>query len=177
MSQQSHTTPAPITLRAVEPADLDFLYLAENDSSAWSVASTTAPMSRLMLQEYIEQYSADLYRDKQLRLIAQESATGKVIGIVDLYDYDPRNSRAAVGIYIAPQLRSQGYGKQALDALCSYAQEFVGIHTLYAFIAQYNIASRHIFAHCLFVETATLPQWIKTPQGYTSAIIVQRIRE
>lgn len=175
----SHTSPhtlPPITLRAVEPEDIDFLYLAENDSQAWSTASTSAPMSRLMLQEYIRQYSADLYRDKQLRLIAQDTHTQQSIGIVDLYDYDPRNSRAAIGIYISPAMRSRGYGKSALEALCHYAQEMVGIHTLYAFIAESNTPSRNIFAHCQFTEAATLQHWIKTPQGYTAAIIVQRLK-
>lgn len=164
-----------IILRAVEPADLDFLYLAENDTQAWNVASTTAPMSRLLLQQYIEQYTADLYRDRQLRLIATDSAHNR-IGIVDLYDYDVRNSRAGVGIYITPSLRSQGYGTKVLDTLCHYAQSFLDIHNLYAFIGEDNIASQHIFTHCGFTHTATLPHWTKTPQGYLATLIMQRVK-
>ena len=163
-----------IILRAVEPNDLDFLYLAENDAQAWCHASTTAPMSRLMLQEYVEQYTADLYRDRQLRLIATHAHTGERIGIADLYDYDPRNSRAGIGIYTQPQYRSKGFATETLRALCRYAQEFLGIHMLYAIIEESNATSRHIFARCGFIHTATLEQWVKTPQGYTSAVIMQR---
>ncbi|MBP3671903.1 MAG: GNAT family N-acetyltransferase [Bacteroidaceae bacterium] len=163
-----------IVLRAVEPHDLDFLYIAENDAQAWNIASTTAPMSRLMLQHYIEQYSADLYRDHQLRLIAERTDNGERIGIVDLYDYDVRNSRAGVGIYITPAMRHRGYGTSALHALCRYAQEFLGIHMLYAHIGNDNAASISIFAKCHFTHTATLPMWIKTPHGYIDAIVMQR---
>lgn len=163
-----------IILRAVEPADLDFIFLAENDSSSWKASSTVAPMSRYMIQQYIDTYRADIYQDRQLRLIATHARTGQRIGIVDLYDYDPRNSRAGVGIYITATHRLQGYGTSALEALCHYAQEFLGIHMLYATIASDNQPSIHIFTRCRFTPTATLPHWIKTSQGYTSAIIMQR---
>lgn len=166
-----------ITLRAVEPADIDFIYLAENDAQAWNASAAVAPMSRLMIQQYIDTYRADLYADRQLRLIAINASSGERLGIADLYDFDPRNSRAGVGIYIAPSLRKQGYGKRVLDLLCHYAQDFIGIHNLYATIPTDNTPSRHIFAQCGFTEIATLPHWIKTTQGYTSAVFTGRIAE
>lgn len=165
-----------IELRAVEPNDLDFIYLAENDAQAWNASATVAPMSRFMIQQYIESYRADIYTDRQLRLIAIDTTTGERIGIADLYDFDPRNGRAGVGIYIDPAIRNKGYGRKVLDLLCHYAQEFVGIHNLYATIPTDNAPSRIIFAQCHFTETATLPHWIKTPQGYTSAVMVMRIK-
>ena len=58
-----------IALRAVEPSDLDFIFWAENDTQAWSASATVAPMSRFMIQQYIDSYRADLYQDRQLRLI------------------------------------------------------------------------------------------------------------
>ena len=166
-----------ITLRAVEPNDLDFIFLAENDSRSWKASSTVAPMSRYMIQQYINAYRADIYQDRQLRLIATHAHTGQRIGIVDLYDYDPRNSRAGVGIYIIATHRSQGYGTSALEALCRYAQDFLGIHSLYATIAEDNRASLQLFARCDFIQTGSLRQWIKTSQGYASAIMMQRIAE
>ena len=164
-----------IALRAVEPDDIDFLYLAENDSQAWSASATVAPMSRHILQQYLEQYRADLYADRQLRLIAIERKTGNKIGIADLYDYDPRNNRCGVGIYIAPNMRGKGYGRLMLGLLSVYAQEFLGIHNLYAIISTDNTPSRHVFAHCGYSEVAILPQWIKTSRGYTSAVFTTKI--
>ncbi len=174
---QSILKEGDILLRAVEPTDLDFIFLAENDSQSWKASSTVAPMSRYLIQQYVESYQADIYQDRQLRLIATHIDTGERIGIADLYEYDPRNSRAGVGIYIVASHRSQGYGTSTLRALCHYVQDFLGIHSLYATIGEDNVASLHLFAHCGFVQTGTLHQWVKTPRGYTSAILMQRIAE
>ncbi len=166
-----------ITLRAIEASDVDFVYLAENDAQAWSVAATVAPMSRMLIQQYVEQYTADIYRDRQLRLIVTHCDTGERIGIVDLYDYDPRNSRAGVGIYIVPAYRAQGLGVRSLSVMCQYAQEFLAIHNLYAVVAEDNVASLKIFGKCRFVEVATLSEWVRTAQGYKSAVLLQRIAD
>lgn len=166
-----------ITLRAIEPDDLDFVYLAENDTHSWHSSATVAPMSRYLIQQYIESYRADIYQDRQLRLIATHTLTGERIGVADLYDFDPRNSRAGVGIYIAPNMRGKGYGKQMLALLSDYAQQFIGIHNLYAIISTDNTPSRQVFAHCGYNEIATLPHWVKTSQGYTSATIVMCIKQ
>ncbi len=176
MDTNSYIQEQEIILRAVEPSDLDFLYLAENDRQAWSNAATVAPMSRMLLQHYIEQYTADIYSDRQLRLIAIHSSTGERLGIVDLYDFDPRNSRSGVGIYIVPAARCKGYGKLSLLALCHYAQTFLGIHNLYAVIAEDNAASIALFQSCHFTTIASLPHWIKTNNGFTCAIMMQRIK-
>ena len=70
MSQIPFLEEQDIVLRAVEPADLDFMYIAENDTNAWNASATIAPMSRYMIQQYIDMYRADIYQDRQLRLIA-----------------------------------------------------------------------------------------------------------
>lgn len=177
MNATTHIEKNGIALRAVEPTDLDFIYLAENDANAWNASATVAPMSRMMIQQYIEIYRADLYADRQLRLIAVDTTSGERLGIADLYDFDPRNNRAGVGIYIVPAMRQRGYGKRVLDLICHYAQDFIGIHNLYATIPTDNVPSRSIFAQCGFAEIATLPHWIKTQQGYTSAVFTSKIAE
>lgn len=65
----NYLTGKQIELRAVEPEDLDALYRWENDSSLWIYGSTVSPFSRYLLKQYIENYTADITRDKQLRLI------------------------------------------------------------------------------------------------------------
>ena len=41
-----------VTLRALEPEDLELLYHIENDDKLWNVGITNVPYSRFMLQEY-----------------------------------------------------------------------------------------------------------------------------
>lgn len=164
-----------ILLRAIEPEDLDYLYQRENHSSVWHDGATIAPYSRQLLHEYIRQYTADIYRDRQLRLIITLANNDQTIGIADLYDFDPRNRRAGIGIYIDNEYRCQGYGKESLQTLCHYAFQFLHLHQLYAFIRVTNLPSRNLFAACGFSHSATLRSWLLSPEGNTDALIMQRI--
>lgn len=164
-----------ITLRAIEPTDIDYLYQRENSSSVWHDGATIAPYSRQLLLEYIEQYTADIYRDRQLRLIITLTDCNRTIGIADLYDFDPRNSRAGIGIYIDHAYRCKGYGKETLHTISQYAFRFLGLHQLYAFIRTTNQPSQALFAACGFTHSATLPSWLLTPQGYTDVLVMQQI--
>ena len=50
------------------------------------------------------------------------------MGCIDLFDFDPRNRRAALGMYIAPEYRGKGVGKAALEALETYAFTHLNRH-------------------------------------------------
>lgn len=52
-------------LRAIEPEDLDLMYIIENDPKLTQYSSTTVPLSRYALKQYIAESSGDLYRDSQ----------------------------------------------------------------------------------------------------------------
>ena len=93
----NYLTGKQIELRAVEPEDLDALYRWENDSSLWIYGSTVSPFSRYLLKQYIENYTADITRDKQLRLIIMRKESRQAIGAIDCFDYDITNHKAAIG--------------------------------------------------------------------------------
>ena len=88
-----------IFLRALEPTDISTIYLWENDSRLWKSSSTTAPFTRKQIWDYIQNYSADIYSQRQLRLMICLHDTTPV-GLVDLFDFDPRHKRAFVGLLI-----------------------------------------------------------------------------
>ena len=58
-------------LRAVEPEDVETMYRWENDPEVWAVSGTTAPFSRHMLVQFVEQQRLDLAQTRQLRLIVE----------------------------------------------------------------------------------------------------------
>jgi hypothetical protein len=74
-----------ISLRAVEPNDLELLYQWENNPSVWHLSNTLAPFSKHILKEYIENAKHDIYVTKQLRLMINTSKYGP-IGCIDLFD-------------------------------------------------------------------------------------------
>ena len=145
-----------ILLRKIEPSDLPFLYQWENDASVWADGSNHNPLSQQDLRDYIASTTGDIYRDGQLRLIVE--ADGATLGCVDLFDFDPRNRRAAIGMYIAPEHRGKGVGKAALEQLEAYAFGFLHLRVLYAVIATKNIACTTLYRNAGYTPSS-LPKW------------------
>ena len=170
----NYLTGKQIELRAVEPEDLDALYRWENDSSLWIYGSTVSPFSRYLLKQYIENYTADITRDKQLRLIIMRKESRQVIGAIDCFDYDITNRKAAIGLLIDPDHKRQGFGRDALETFVEYAFRFLHLHQLYVHIPVCNTASIALFRTCGFHESTRLKDWIRLPQGYTDALIFQK---
>ena len=160
-----------LRLRKIEPSDLPFLYQWENDATMWADSDTHNPLSRHDLHQYIENTTGDIYRDGQLRLIIEESQLStKVVGCIDLFDFDARNRKAAIGMYIAPEARGKGVGKQAVQQLLDYAFDFLHLRMVYAIISVHNIACSHIYEQMGFTPSSPLANW--TLEG--DAILWQR---
>ena len=166
---------AQIYLRALEPQDLDALYLWENDTRLWSVGTTIAPFSRKQLYDYIVGYDNNIYMARQLRLMVCRCHDDLTIGIVDITDFDPSAMRAQVGIMIAPEFQNQGYGKLALRAVTEYAKETLHMHQLYTMIPIGNIASRKLFAAVGFKPSGRLRSWLRLPSGRYADVLLQQI--
>ena len=64
-----------ITLRAIEPEDLDLLYRIENDVRLWNVGTSNVPYSRYVLHDYVAHVTNDIYTDHQVRLIVENAET------------------------------------------------------------------------------------------------------
>ena len=162
-------------LRAPEPEDLDCMMQFENTPTLWEVGNATGPYSRFHLKLYIETNKNDIYTDGQLRLMVESIAHKEVVGIIDLFDYNPFHNRAEVGIVIAESCQSKGLGELALNLLTDFSFNYLGIHQLYAHIDVTNVPCRRLFAKCGFNECALLKDWMRTGTTYRDVVMVQRL--
>ncbi len=168
---------AQIYLRALEPTDLDFLYQLENDTSIWEISGTIKPYSKKVLRLYLENAHRDIYEVKQLRLCIC-NLEDKCIGLIDVFDFDPKNRRAGIGIVIAnPENRNKGVGAEALDLLCDYAFSVLDLYQLYANILEENTNSIHLFEKLGFERIGMKKEWIRTSTGFKNEIMFQKIRK
>jgi len=164
-----------IYLRAIEPEDLDFLYELENSTAMWEISGTTRPYSRYVLKLYLKNAHRDIYEVKQLRLsiCAKDK---KVIGFIDLFDFDPKNRRAGVGIIVLKDKnRNKGIGAEALSLLCSYAFKSLDLKQLYANVMLDNTASVHLFEKSGFVKVGVKKDWIFYDGIFKDEILYQKI--
>ncbi len=166
-----------ISLRALEPEDLDFLYTLENNPNFWEYSATQTPYSRFVLKQYLDNAFRDIYEVKQLRLVIT-TFSGEPAGLIDLFDFDPKNKRAGIGIVIAEEKhRNSGYATEALELLCDYAFSHLDVHQLYANINEDNAKSIVLFEKSGFQRVGIKRDWNYHKGSFKNEILYQLISE
>ena len=164
-----------ILLRALEPEDLDLIFQTENDTSIWDISDTLAPFSRKLLADYIENAHQDIYEAKQLRLAVASKENGNLMGLVDLFNYEPQHQRAGIGIIILQPYRGKGVGEQALSVFKDYAFQHLDLHQLYANVPSHNEKSLRLFERSGFKHIGSQKDWLKSSGGYQSVELYQHL--
>ncbi len=166
-----------IQLRALEPEDLDMMYTIENDTSLWDISNRQVPYSREVLRQYIINSQADLYADKQVRLMMELHTTHETVGAIDLFNFEPLHRHAEVGIAVLQAHRSKGYATEALQLLCDYAFRFLGMEQLVAHITTDNTLSMQLFSTCGFTPCGTLKRWWNVEGTFKDVTIMQQLKK
>nr|WP_220458666.1 GNAT family protein [Flavobacterium sp. xlx-221] len=164
-----------IYLRALEPEDLSFLYEIENDTQLWEISHTQTPYSKWLLKNYLENSHQDIYEAKQLRLAMVSNENDTIIGLIDLFDFDPKNERVGLGILINVVNRNKGIGTEALQLLTTYVFTHLHIHQIYVNVATTNDASMQLFSKFGFQLIGIKKQWNKVGFSYVDEALYQLI--
>ena len=165
-----------IYLRALEPEDLDFIHAVENDEEIWEASNTNTPYSRFLIKQYLENARDDIYQAKQLRLAICLEKSFRAVGLIDLFEYDPKNNRAGVGIIIKSSAdRNKGIGSEALELLTKYAFEKLNLHQLFANIDVDNESSMALFSNFGFKQIGIKKEWNLVKGRYRDEAIYQLI--
>ena len=166
-----------IYLRALEPEDLDFIYTIENNESVWEVSNTQTPYSRFLIRQYLKNAHQDIYEAKQLRLAICQQETGATIGLIDIFDFDPKNNRAGVGLVIGSQAhRNKGIGSEALALVIQYSFQQLQLHQLYANIGSDNEISLQLFTKFGFQKIGIKKDWNRVNNVYKDELLYQLIQ-
>jgi diamine N-acetyltransferase len=164
-----------IYLRALEPKDLEFLYTIENDENFWDISNTQTPFSRFILKQYLKNSHKDIFEAKQLRLVIS-NYEDEALGMIDLFDFDFKNSRAGLGVLIKESSnRNKGVGKEALQLLVDYSFQHLNLHQLYCHITEDNKASISLFSNQGFELVGLKKDWNFVNGNYQNEYLYQLI--
>ena len=169
-----------IKLRAVEPIDLDNLYLWENEIEVWKVSQTISPFSKYTLTEYCSVANVELQIAKQLRLMIDvtENAVITTVGMIDLFDYDAINQKAGVGILIGnTSFRKKGIANTALVILVNYSFSVLNLNQLYCFISMKNKESIDLFLKNKFEMCGVIKDWTLHSNKWETACFFQSLNK
>jgi diamine N-acetyltransferase len=165
-----------ISLRALEPEDLELLYEWENNLSYWVISNTVVPFSKYTLKRYLKNSHKNIYETGQLRLMIDHIPNNKTIGTIDIFDFDPFHKRAGLGILIAKEeYRRKGYASMSIKCLVDYCFSTLQLHQIYCNILANNCESMDLFKKAGFVQSGIKKDWIRTSDGYLDEYIFQLI--
>lgn len=163
-----------IRLRALESADLELLYLWENDPEIWRVSETISPLSRERLAALIRDQVYDLYATRQMRLMIDVDDVA--VGCVDLFNFEPLHRRFGVGILIyAEEHRRKGYAREVIEQVKDYARNTLDLKQIWVNIDEDNPASIALFESCGFVLSARRKEWINRAGKFIDELEYQYI--
>jgi len=165
-----------ISLRALEPEDLELLYEWENNYKNWVISNTITPFSKYILKRYLEDSHKSIFETGQLRLMIDHEKDKTTIGTIDIFDFDPFHKRAGLGILIANEsYRRKGYAAMALSCIIDYSFKTLQLHQLYCNILENNTESIELFKKHGFVQTGIKKDWIKSTDQFSDEYMFQLI--
>ncbi len=178
-----NTTPDILTgkitrLRAIEPNDIELIHSWENNSSIWHLSNTITPFSKNIIKQFVENSHQDIFQLKQLRLMIEKTNVKEIrtIGTIDLFDFDPLNKRAGVGVLIADEAnRKKGYASDALDILIKYSFQTLQLHQLYCNITEDNTDSMKLFQSKGFKLIGAKKDWLIFSSEIKNELMLQLI--
>lgn len=164
-----------ILLRALEPEDLPHLVEWENNPENWKVSERLQPYSLADLKSYLNNAQQDILQTGQFRWGIQDLQSNKLIGAIDLYDYNALHQRVGVGIIVNNEFRKKGFAKEALTLLVNYAFNHLMVHQIFALITADNSRSIELFEKNGFVQTGTLKDWYREKDQFVDVLNFQII--
>jgi len=163
-----------IFLRALEPEDAMLIFQWENDVHVWKHGDTLAPFGLHEIKNYIASVK-DIYADRQYRFIIASKENSEALGMIDLFEFDPKHLRSAVGVYIAQNKRNEHYGRDSIELLEDYCRDQLNLHQLHCSVRSDNERSIHLFESCGFEVYGRRKQWFKNENQWEDQLLFQKI--
>lgn len=163
-----------INLRALELDDVEFLFEIENNGNIWKISDTILPFSKYHLEKYIKESNLDIFSEKQFRfVICLENKTP--VGLIDIFDFDPINHRAGIGIVIKSTHRKRGYALESVKLIEDISKKDLQIHQLFVNVGINNKSSLNLFRKLGYNKVGIKKEWNYSNGRYTDEILFQKI--
>ncbi|MCB0760621.1 MAG: GNAT family N-acetyltransferase [Flavobacteriales bacterium] len=165
-----------ISLRAMEASDVELIHVWENDPENWLVSATLIPFSKDQLHHWVTA-EHDLIKEGQFRFMIVEG-DNRVVGTLDLFEYNPLHRRCGVGILIGDQEdRGKGYAKEALQLIIEHGWSRLHLRQWWCTILDNNAVSKSLFEQLGFTCSGRRKDWICHEGKWLDLLDYQLLRE
>lgn len=105
------------------------------------------------------------------QLVIERQPDRQVIGTVLVFQFDEPSARVEIGYVLGRSHWRQGYAREALQGVCRYAFEHVGIRRIEAEARPDNVASNELLRSLGFTHEGRLRQrWVAKDETYDTNI-------
>jgi len=145
-----------VYLRPAERDDLPGFVQWLSDARTSRTLALISPLSQAHEERWFDQLLEQQGRDRWHFVICL-LADDRALGAIELFDYDPRNGSAGLGIVIgAPDDTGHGHGYDALRALIDFGFGELRLERIWLDVYDDNERARRVYQRVGFVHEGTL---------------------
>ena len=145
-----------VYLRPAERDDLPRFVQWLSDARTSRTLALISPLSQALEERWFDQLLEQQGRDRWHFVICL-LADDRALGAIELFDYDPRNGSAGLGIVIgAPDDTGHGHGSDALRALIDFGFGELRLERIWLDVYDDNERAHRVYRRVGFVHEGTL---------------------
>lgn len=153
-----------LILRKITTKHLEDLYEICSNDNLYTYRPSQAKKNYALVYNLISQYQRDYEKQKSMVIgIYLRSAGEKLVGFVEVYNFDKIVNMANIGYVLNEDYWGQGIASRAVHMVISYLFKVGGLNRIQAYVLKENISSRHVLLRNHFTHEGTLRQGIYWP--------------
>ena len=100
---------------------------------------------------------------------------GRSVGCIDVFDFDPLNMHCSLGILIEPGSRGNGYAREAVRLVESFARDVLLAHSVCVTVAADNQPSIALFMAAGYERAGVMRQHIRRGRAFIDEVFLQKV--
>ncbi len=153
-----------LILRKITTKNLEDLYEICSNDNLYLYRPSQAKKNYALVYNLITQYQRDYAKQKSMVIgIYLRSAQDKLVGFVEVYNFDKLVNMANIGYVLNETYWGQGIASKAVHMTTSYLFGTGGLNRIQAYVVSENVRSRHVLLRNHFTHEGTLREGIHWP--------------
>ncbi len=166
-----------VRLRAVEREDVNKFHEWVNDPEVTRGLALYLPMSFSDEESWFNSLAKRDQREKPLAIETRKGKIWKLIGNCGVFDLDPVNSSAELGILIGEKLEwNKGYGSEVMSLLVKHCFETLNLNRAFLRVYTENIRAVRSYEKAGFVLEGRLREAVYKFGKYDDVLIMSVLR-
>jgi RimJ/RimL family protein N-acetyltransferase len=166
-----------VRLRAAERADVEKFCVWVNDPEVTRYLSLYLPMSRVDEENWFEAMTKRDQREKTLVIEVRDGDGWKMIGNCGVFDIDPVNSLAELGIMLGEKDEwNKGYGTETMVLLLRHCFDTLNLNRVYLRVYAENLRAKRSYDKAGFVEEGRQREGVYKHGKYDNVVIMSVLR-